>query len=382
MRIQGIVYRSQFFLFLAIVSILLFQYELLMLERGVSLEISLIIFSIAQIGSITAIFTLNKIADKLNTNKLLQISVVFRVIIAAAMFFTDNTVVFIVLFVLYIISSATNMLFEGMMAQWAFTKNLTFGKIRVYGSLGFSAAGYMVSLMFLLTQNINYILLLILGINIINLILVWAFPIDYIKSKEEKGKVTVKLPLKFIWLLVLAAVIMAFPNSFSVVLNNHYREFFGLSVEEAIRFAGTAVFLGSFVAELIGFYTVEDLIRKFGAKILIMAGISLSVFRWIMALVAPNPFIFTLSYFFHGLTFIPIYLGIIGYAKELFGEENTRKVVMQFAMFSQISGVIWIQITNFLINFYSNLVLLMFFAGFSIIIAVIFYVFYLRNEAV
>ena len=352
-----------------------------MLDRGISLAISLVVFSLSQVGTMIVTMVLTRVVDKIqDKNKLVQSAFVLRIILIGAMFFTRNPIVFAVLFIAHQLASATNFLFEGMIAQWSADKGLVFSRLRFFGSAGFSVGGFITTGIVVLTGDLNYILLFIFFVNLFNLLGMVKAPVDLPPPPKpnEKQKTTVKAKHKA--LIFLGSSVMAFPNSFGMVLNYHYRSSFFLSYEEAIFFAGVAIFLGSFLAELIAFFSVDKLISMFTAQKIIMAGMVMSFIRWSVAAFSTNHFMFTFTYFFHGLSFVPLYIGILHLIKLEIGNDHTSKLVMQFIIFSAMLNIVWVQIANVVLNFFTANVLLLMYAVGSVIVGSMFYIFYMKGS--
>ena len=373
MKVQSHLYRVQFFTLLAVVSIVVFQYELLMLDRHVPLTLALNIFTVSQVLNVLTIIFLSRRDFQIKTqNKILQFSLVVRTITIAAMFFTQNSWLFIGMFLVYQNLSSINIMFEGMIAQWSFEKETSFSRIRFWGSVGFSVAGFLATLIFDITGVLNNLLLLVFVVNIFNTIIAFKVPVDSSQPKAEKQNSSTKIPLKYKGLLVFGGAMMAFPNSFSVILNNHYREIFGLGIEQAIFFVSLTVLLGSFVSEFFAFFSVDRLIRRYKSVNIIFVGIVLSAVRWFVALVAWDPVLFALSYLFHGFSFVFAYIGCVSLIKEKIGNQFTSKLIMEFVIISNGLNILMIQLTNVVMNFFTSIFLVGLYALLSVVAGVVY----------
>jgi len=381
-KLQSHVYRVQFFTLLGIVSIVVFQYELLMLDRGVSLALALGIFSVSQVLNLLTIIFLSRSNFQIKTqNKVLQLSLVLRTVTIGAMFLTQSSLLFIGLFLVYQILSSINIMFEGMIAQWSFEKDASFSRIRFWGSVGFACAGFVATLIFDITGVLNNLLLLVFIVNLFNTIIAFRVPIDFSQQKPEKQDAPTKIPLKYKGLLVFGGAIMSFPNSFSVILNNHYREIFHLGIEQAIFFVSLSVLLGSFVSEFFAFFSVDKLIRKYKPVNIIFVGIVLSVMRWLIAFVAWDPILLALSFLFHGFSFVFVYIGCVSLIKEKIGNQFTSKLIMEFVIISNGLGFVMIQLTNVIINFFTSMFLVGLYSILSVVIGIVFIYFAKRYLA-
>ena len=380
MILRKVIYGGQFFSFLAIVSIIFFQYELLMLDRNVALTYSLIIFSLGQILNVLTMLFVRRLDTLVkNRNRIVQISLCVRTIAVGCMFFTQNSIVFIVLFLIYQMSSSANVLFEGMVAQWSFEKVISFSRLRIWGSFGFATSGFIATLIFDLTGSINNILLLVFIVNIFNTIIAFKVPVNVEKSTNNGGS-QVRIPIKIRYILFFGGFVTALPNSFAIVLNNHYRTIFQLSIEQAIFFSSIAVFLGSFIAELTAFLSIDKLLNKFNPTNIILLGIFLSFLRWMIAFIAPNHITFTSSYILHGFSFVFVYLGGLAYIKKHIGNEFTSRIVLEFVIISNALGLILIQVSNLILNFFNSVLLLGINMVISFILVLVFFRYIYLND--
>ena len=371
--LRAFIYKIQFFTLLASAAILSFQYELFMIDRQVALPLALTVFSISQISVMVTNLTIRRFSDKVrDPNRILQVALTLRTVTMLAIFFTQHPFVFIGLFLLYQVAAAANIVFESMSAQWAFSKNIGFSSLRIYGSLGFAIAGFMVTFIYGFTGSLNAILLFLFALNLINAIFAFTTPVVIDKSKADE-EANGSISRQFRLLIFLGAFTVALSNAFGVILNNHYRYAFGLSVGDAIQFVSIAVLLGSFVSEIVGFKTVDPLVNKFSAKNIVFTGILLSLARWSLSFFSPNAFIFTLTYLFHGFTFAYIYLGILAFGKARYGNAATNKVVMDFIIFSNITTLALVQLTNLILAFTTTGNVLLMLVGVNLLTALSYY---------
>ena len=374
MIIQIIIYKIQFFTLLASAAIVSFQHELFMLDRGVELTIALLVFGAGQITTMITNITVRKYTDKLDSNKLLQISLCMRTLVMVAMFFTTNSTAFIALYLIYVFFSSFGFIFESAAAAWAVEKKVSFASLRIYGSLGFAIAGLMVTYLYNLTGVLNYVLLFLAFLNGINAYISIKKPFD-IKPKK-KNEAIEKVDVHTRVILILCAIITVMPGAFSVVLNNAYRYQFGLDVYQALLFSSIAVLLGSFISEFIGFKTVDKLIKKIRPHKTILLGIVLSLLRWVTTVIAPTYWTLTLTFAFHGFIFAYVYLGVLAYIRP----EITTKAVMEWMIFSNIINFLLVQLTNLLLNIFPNVAVPISFVGFNIIVLLVYLAIYKKTR--
>ncbi|MCL1935360.1 MAG: MFS transporter [Defluviitaleaceae bacterium] len=347
-QIQAFIYKIQFFTLLASAAILSFQYELFMLDRGVHIALALLVFGIGQTSGLLTSIVIRKYIDIINQSKLFQISLCVRTLTMLIMFFTQNHILFISLFLIYNINSSAGFLFESNVAKWSSENSIRFSTLRMFGSTGFAVAGFLATFLYNLTGSLNFILLFLATLNGLNAF--FSFKIPFKKSEKIQSEELIIISAKTRILIILCATISTLPGAFGIILNNTYRYYFGLNVNDALFFASLSVLLGSFVSELVGFKTVDILVKKFNAKKTILIGIVISLIRWIATFFAPNHIFLTATYLTHGFTFAYVYLGILAYIKQ----KETNKVVMEFFIFSNIISLVLVQLTNLLLEFFTN----------------------------
>ncbi|MCL6573613.1 MAG: MFS transporter, partial [Bacillus sp. (in: Bacteria)] len=308
-----------------------------------------------------------------NKNRLIQISLCIRLIITGMMFIVEQNTLFIVLFLLYhTVSSSIDIAFEGLLARWAFANQRHFGRFRLFGSIGYASSGLVASLIYALTKDVNYLLIFIMGINLVILVGTMLFPLQVEVNKHSKRK-KVQMGKKVYFLLFLGVLITTLPNSFGIVLNNHYRTSLHLSIEEAVFYGGIAILIGSFLSEGTGFFFADRLIQKFHAKNIILIGMILSIIRWILAVFAESPLFFTATYLFHGVSFVFIYLGCVTFIKEELGEESITETVINFSLLAALTGFLFTQLFLVVLSIYTTGFLLVLFIIISLIVTIFYY---------
>ncbi|MEH6943250.1 MFS transporter [Bacillus sp. JJ722] len=377
MALSTTVFRIQLLAFSLITSLLIFQYEPLMSDKGVPISLSLVIFSISQIIIMLAtLFWGKAITYVQNGNRLIEISLIIRIIITSIMYFIEQNDLFILLFLLYhTVSSSIDITFEGMLGRWAYNQNRPFGKFRLFGSIGYASSGLIASFIYALTKQIDFLLLFIMVINIIILVGTILFPLNVQMKNRVKQK---KEPIdkKVYLLILLGALITNLPNSFGVVLNSHYRSTFHLTVEEATFYTGLALLVGSCISEVTGFYYVDRLIQRFQAKNIILIGMMLCLIRWLIAIFADSSVMFTATYIFHGISFALIYLGCVTFVKETHGEESVNKTVINFSLMAALIGFLFTQLFSVVLTYYTTGFLLGLFIIISLFVSLLYYYYY------
>lgn len=354
MAINSTVYRMQLFAFSIISSMLVFQYSIIMSDHGVPTAVSLTVYSISQIIIFLATVSWGKIITKVdNKNRVIQATLLFRILIVSLLIFASNEI-FVLLYLLYhMVSSSIDIAFEGLVGRWAFSNDKDFGKIRLFGSIGYSISGLVASILFTFTFNTDILLVFILIANITGLLGTVLSPIS-VKQEADQDRKKIKFSWKTLSLIAMCALIASLPNTFGVILNEHYMTEFHLVLEQAVFFAGISLFLGSCISEVTSFYYVDRLIRKYKPENIVFLGIMFSLIRWCIAFIAGGPIMFTLTYLFHGLAFSFVYLGCISYAKAEYGEEAVSESVVKFSVFASIISFVLTAIFPIILGVYTT----------------------------
>lgn len=384
-RLQAGLYSAQMFSLLVSAGILGLQYELFMLDRAVSLELALIIFSVGQALVLSSNLAVRRLLDKLSDPTIvLKVGIVVRTVVMLAMFFVHIPWLFIALFLVYQTFAVSNIIFESRTATWCFDNDVSFSNLRLYGSLGFAVSGFVVSFLFWLTNDINTMLLFLFVLNLFNLVVIFSaksYRTPAVKKDEttpDSDEASKGISRKLRLLLVLSAMTLAFANAFSVVLNNHFRYFFELSIDRAIFMVSVSVLLGSFITEIVGLKSVDKLVARISARKTVFIGIVLSLLRWTTASLAPNYLSFALTFAFHGFTFAYIYMGALAYAKHRYGNHITQKIVLELIIYINIFGITFVQLTNLLVNLFDTQVVLLLYAGLNALAAGVFWLVFMR----
>lgn len=381
MRFQGTVFRGQLFFFMIVSAIFTFQYEVMMMERGVSLSTALSIFGVSQIMAMASMFIWGKVVQKSrNVNLLIQVALGVRIVALLAMYFMGSNWFFIGLFLLYsTIWGSIDVVFEGRLTQWVYNNGLSFGKFRLWGSIGWAVSGFLVSGLYLFIHEANTILLFLALVNVLILLGSLKCPIQVERVADSVEKKPMER--RYIVLLVLSALIFVLPDSFGIVLNNHYREMFGLTVERAVFYTGVALIFGAFISEVPALLVVDRLIKRFGPKKIIMTGMVLSCLRWVFAVtVNHTPLWFTMNFLFHGIVFAFIYVGCLNYVQDRLGSEATSTIVINFTLIAGIIGFVKTQLLSLVLNFHTTNVVLIGFIGISLLVTGLYWGLYYRKE--
>jgi len=380
-KLQTSVFRGQLFFFMILSAIFTFQYEVIMMERGVALTTALSIFGVSQVIAMASMFIWGKIVQRSrNVNRLIQGALIVRIGLLLLMYVMEANLFFIGLFLLYsTIWGSVDVVFEGRLTQWVYNNKLSFGKFRLWGSIGWAVSGFVVTGLYLIIEDANSILLFLTLVNLIILLGSLKYPIRVEMDRSDVKKKPMER--KYILLLILSALIFVLPDSFGIVLNNHYRETFGLTVEQAVFYTGIALIFGAFISEVPALLVVDRLIQRFGPKKIMMTGMVLSCLRWVFAVtVNHTPIWFTLNFLFHGIVFAFIYVGCLSYVQDRLGSEATSTIVINFTLIAGIIGFVKTQLLSLVLNFHTTQIVLMAFIGISVLVTGLYWLLYYRKE--
>ena len=369
------IYRAQIFIFTLIASFILLQFTVLMEVRGIPVYTALTIFAISQVIHMITTLLLTWLEGKgISPILIIRVSLITRLIAIGLMLIIDNSYIFILMFFLYRLSTTANILFEGLLVSKTQKENISFGRIRMFGSMGFASGGLITAAIVSIFGSVYYLLFLIALLDTLSTFINFKYPIIIEKENRKEKKTKPSLSKESFFFIFLCALTVAFADTFNIILNYQYTNTFGLLENYAIFWGGIAILFSAFVSEVPAMISTEGFIRKIGAKKIMMIGFSLSVIRWIIALIAPNHVIFTSTYLFHGIIFSFIFLGMIAHFKEREREDMSTKVVLMFTLIASSSLLILTQIFSFVLSVFGVFYILASFAIIHFLIAIIFYV--------
>lgn len=173
-------------------------------------------------------------------------------------------------------------------------------------------------------------------------------------------------------MLVFIIVPMVLPYCFNFIMNYHYREALGLSLEAAVLFSGIAVLFSAGISEIPSMMFIHRIIEKIGPKNVVIIGLLASIIRWTIASVAHSPLIFATTFLFHGICFTFTYIGFTTIVKNRLGNDAISKVMTLMSLFIAITAAIMSQVFNYFIQYYDTFAILKSFVVISIICAVAF----------
>ncbi|EGP5212773.1 MFS transporter [Enterococcus faecium] len=346
--------RAQLFLFSIVSAMLIFQYEPLMFSKGVSSDISIKTLTAVQILIVVSVYLYRFLFKKYSKkNTIIRLSLILRIVVSLFMYATQSSGLFVVMFVLLqIVSTGLDIYFESSIMSWITAEKKDFGKYRMFGSLGYATSGFWISLFLVLLRNVSYMLLLACAINLVLLFSNITKPIpntiEKITIEKIQGK---KVPRIYYLFFAFCTLIITLPNSFGYILNSHLRNEYDLDLNKATFYASIAVFIGSCISEMFGFFAVDSVIRRFSPLKVVFIGFIFSGLRWFFALISTSEEMFISTYLLHGISFAFIFIGSIHFIASVSDTIEMGELSMRFSFFANIMGIILAQLYSIMLPY-------------------------------
>lgn len=249
-------------------------------------------------------------------------SLFFRAICGITLLIWGRGQIFLMIYLCYqIAATGLDSYYESSLMEWSLSRNQSFGRKRMFGSLGYATSGLMIGGLLSLGITSYGLLVVVIAVNLVLLGLnIWQ-PFGTMHTIGKKVSTHNKISIKNWMLLLVSSGIITLPNSFGYLLNRFIRIEFGLTLVTATTLGGLAVFLGSCVSEMTGFATVEALMTKFTAKRVILLGSFFAIMRWMICTLVTWIPGFIGSYLLHGISFAFLYIGVVTIIHENSGVE-------------------------------------------------------------
>jgi PPP family 3-phenylpropionic acid transporter len=203
--------------------------------------------------------------------------------------------------VYYLASSTINPLIDGITIQ----SNLPFGKVRLWGSVGFAVAALLVGKLAEMTELsiifYAYVVAIICSIAILLTIQVNFKDNKSLMIKDVKKLMSNKLFIVFlIYLFLVCGTLMG------------HNIFFGLLFEEL---GGDATLIGlAFMLFALSEAPIMQItpyfIRKYGVVNMMTIAPMIGAFRWLLHAIIPSPTVLLALFFLQGLFYAPFLLGV------------------------------------------------------------------------
>ncbi len=272
------------------------------------------LLAIASVASIIAQPFCAYLSDKYKSIKGTLIVCLGCVVLMACILFQVQSfaVIALLLFIFFCFFSPINPLGESLAQKTAMKENVSFGKIRVWGSLGFAitalVSGYILAAIGI--ENILYPFLLV-----ITLTLLISFKLSDVNTTDKKATIIDALKMgtdrKFLCFLIFSLLITTTHRT-----NDHFMGIYIVELGGSESLIGWAIFIGVITESLV-FVFGWLWFRRFHELTFIMIGGALYSFRWIgMALIGSPESILFLQ-LLHGASFGVFYLSAFQYVTKI-----------------------------------------------------------------
>ena len=279
------------------------------------------------------------ISDKYRTVKWVLISTIICTLIVSILFFQMNHLAAILVFggIFYFFSSPIGALSDSFAQRRALDLGVSFGTIRMWGSLGFAFSSLVVGEI-LGRAGIEWIVYpyVILGTTL----LLISFTL-----KDVKTDAGAKVQLSDIRLILQNKTFMFFLLCLMFITITHRANdsFVGIYIKElggSESLVGTGWFI-AVISEAIIFASAGFWFRKFHSIQFIIAIGALFAVRWLLYGVIENPYLIIGLQVLHGITFAGTYIAAFDYVTKIIPEtlQATGHLIFYSVMFG-VSGII------------------------------------------
>ncbi|GAE30905.1 MFS transporter [Alkalihalobacillus hemicellulosilyticus] len=287
-------------------------------------------------------------SDKYKSIKRMLLVAIVGVIVSAMMFlFIDSFLGFMVLmFVLFLFISPTTALGDSLAQQTAYSQRISFGRIRMWGSLGFGITslltGYLLSIVGV--ENIMYPMLTMAIVS-------FFFALNIQDAPQTNKPVTVidafKLSMNPALLFFLGCVLFI---SVTHRANDTYLGLYIVELGGPEAMIGWAWFIGV-STEAIVFATSAYWFRKWSPLTFVIIAGFIYVCRWFMLSLLSEPWILLPLQALHGVTFGLLYLTAFQFVNFLIPKhlQATGHVLFITIVFG-LSGIIGSLLGGYLID--------------------------------
>ncbi|OIJ12766.1 MFS transporter [Anaerobacillus arseniciselenatis] len=276
--------------------------------------------------------------DKYKTSKKVIIVCLSGAIFSSVFLFQnlDFSLLTLVIFVFFIFMAPVGGLGDSLAQKTANQLSITFGSIRMWGSIGFAVMSLVGGFLFT-AIGIQYIYLPFILFLIITLVI--GIRIKDIKTSQKPVNFKEALKLVQNKKLMMFFVIMMFIT----VTHRSSDSFLGIYIVErggVESFIGWAWFIGV-SAEALVFATSTLWFRRFHALTFIIIAAILYSIRWFLMAVIADPMLVLPLQVMHGLTFGIFYLSAFHYVTKIVPEQlQSTGHLLFYSFFFGLSGII------------------------------------------
>lgn len=377
-----VTFRMQMLILMLSTGIFSLQLEPFLTSRGITTQTIIIIYSIVQFLSIFFTLFWGKIIHSSDKGYLIiRFGVMARAIVIGLMcFHVDNAFLIVLVFLYFFLAGGLNVANEAQLLRWCSEEKQDFGRVRLFGSVGFAISGLVATVVIALTGTIDSIIFFAFLINIFFVFLSLYRPLKPGAVKKKAKEDSFKLNAKTLLLLVLVIIPLTLPLCFNLIMNFHFREGMDSSMNAAIFFSGLALFFSAGLSETTAFVYVERILAKIGPNKLIFIGLLASVLRWEIASVAHTPLLFSCTYLLHGICFTFTYMGALSIIKKKFGDDSIGKTMTVFSVVFAGLSVVLSQMFIYFLNYSDTFAILQLFTVTSIVCCIVYYFVFWRDK--
>ena len=328
------------------------------------------IFSMLYIARvISGIFLSPYLIKKYNIDITLKLSVGIGLILAISYGFTNEKIVLgLITFLFGMIYFMVSPLVEGLASLFLREENIDYGKVRTYGSLGFTVIGIIIGgiLGYVGNGALYYILIFLVALYLVFMFLpqpklVKSLSFEEPNTKKEKESL-------YSWVLkdrnAILLIITVFLYQLSHTAYNNYNALYLESMNISAKWLSGVILNVSVIAEIIFFIFSKRLVKRIKPKnLMVFAGIC-AIIRWGALAVFHNIYIFTIMQTFHAITFAVAHIAFILILnkdynnKEIIDMQNLYTAIcfqLSMAIGLYIMGALWDISTSYV--FYASAII-------------------------
>ncbi|MFZ3579643.1 MFS transporter [Virgibacillus sp. DJP39] len=277
-------------------------------------------------------------SDKYKTVKRMLLLCVIGLLISSVLFFQMNGLIAIILMgaVFYFFTSPIGALGDSLAQRRSDQLNVSFGSIRMWGSIGFATSSLIVGEI-LSSVGIQYMIWPYLFFGVAALLVVFQLTDVKVESDPVKLKDVRQIFSNKPFLIFLAIIMFI---SISHRSNDTYIGLYISQLGGSESLIGLAWFFGV-ASEAAVFAFAGTWFKKYHSLVfIIFAGVIYSI-RWFMYAAVEDPILIVALQFLHGITFGVFYLAAFQYITRLIPKllQSTGHLVF-FAVFFGVSGII------------------------------------------
>ena len=328
------------------------------------------IFSMLYIARvISGIFLSPYLIKKYNIDITLKLSVGIGLILAVSYGFTNEKIVLgLITFLFGMIYFMVSPLVEGLASLFLREENIDYGKVRTYGSLGFTVIGIIIGgiLGYVGNGSLYYILIFLVALYLVFMFLpqpklVKNLNLEEPNTKKEKESL-------YSWVLkdrnAILLIITVFLYQLSHTAYNNYNALYLESMNISAKWLSGVILNVSVIAEIIFFIFSKRLVKRIKPKnLMIFAGVC-AIIRWGALAMFHNIYVFTIMQTFHAITFAVAHIAFILILnkdynnKEIIDMQNLYTAIcfqLSMAVGLYIMGALWDISTSYV--FYASAII-------------------------